>query len=242
MRLNCAECHKHPFDQWTKQDFDDFTKFFARVSYGVQPQDRKLRDECAKKLATPKSKTRSSSSPWCATANHIHGMSCSSPLQRERKERPDKNKKKQAQKNAAKQRNRTARLLGGEEVSLPADGDPRAILMEWMRRQDNPYFARALVNRVWANYFGRGIVDPPDDQSLANPPSNPELLNYLVRGFIEHKYDLKWLHREITASRTYQLSWQTNPTNKLDSRNSAMPCRVACRPKWRTTPWRGYGR
>ena len=85
--------------------------------------------------------------------------------------------------------------------------------------RDSPYFARAFVNRVWATYFNVGIVDPPDDMSLGNPPSNKPLLDYLAEGFIEHGFDMQWLHREIANSRTYQLSWRTNETNKNDERN-----------------------
>ena len=81
-------------------------------------------------------------------------------------------------------------------------------LIEWLRRPDNPFFARALVNRVWAHYFGRGIVDPPDDLSPLNPASHPELLDELCRRFVENRYDLKWLHRAILTSGTYQRSSQ----------------------------------
>ena len=63
------------------------------------------------------------------------------------------------------------------------------------------------------------LVDPPDDMSLGNPPSNKPLLDYLARGFIEHGFDMKWIHREITNSRTYQLSWKPNDTNLTDHRN-----------------------
>jgi hypothetical protein len=91
--------------------------------------------------------------------------------------------------------------------------------MEWMRRKDNPYFARAWVNRVWAAYFGVGIVDPPDDNSMANPPSNRPLLDYLAQGFVAHNYDMKWLNRTILNTAAYQRSWKENPTNRLDNRN-----------------------
>jgi hypothetical protein len=97
--------------------------------------------------------------------------------------------------------------------------DPREPVMEWLRQPDNPYFARAIVNRVWANYFGVGIVDPPDDMNLANPASNCPLLEHLAGEFVNHGYDLKWLHREIANSRTYQLSWRPTATNELDERN-----------------------
>ncbi|GIW99464.1 MAG: hypothetical protein KatS3mg111_2797 [Pirellulaceae bacterium] len=91
--------------------------------------------------------------------------------------------------------------------------------MDWLRDPQNPYFAKAIVNRVWAEYFGVGIVNPPDDLSLANAPSNAALLDYLERGFVESGYDLKWLHRQIVLSDTYQRSWRTNETNAQDRRN-----------------------
>ena len=100
--------------------------------------------------------------------------------------------------------------------------------MEWMKQSDNPFFAKALVNRVWARYFGVGIVDPVDDLNLANPPSNAALLDHLSQEFINHDFDLKWLHREITNSQTYQLSWVPNSTNENDRRNfsRAIPRRL----------------
>jgi hypothetical protein len=93
--------------------------------------------------------------------------------------------------------------------------------MDWMRRPDNPYFARAMVNRVWAHYFGRGIIDPPDNLSPFNPASHPELLQELSDGFIKNKYDLKWLHRTILRSRTYQQSSTATATNEFDHVNYA---------------------
>jgi len=111
------------------------------------------------------------------------------------------------------------RALGGSEYPFEEGKDPRVALMNWMRAPDNPFFAKAIVNRMWAHYFGVGIVDPPDDMNAANPPSNPALLDWLARDFIEHKFDLKHLHRTILNSRVYQLSWMSNPTNELDRRN-----------------------
>jgi hypothetical protein len=121
-----------------------------------------------------------------------------------------------------KQESKELRLLGNKQsATIAADQDPRAPVMAWLRQPDNPFFARAIVNRVWAHYFGRGIVDPPDHLSPLNPPSHPELLAELTKGFIANKYDLKWLHRTILNSRTYQQSAQTNATNKADTRNYA---------------------
>ncbi len=122
----------------------------------------------------------------------------------------------------------TAKLLGSDVVDLTAVDDGRAALMDWMRSADNPLMARAFVNRVWAAYFNRGIVEPTDDLSLANPPSNEALLDYLTEGFINSGYDMKWVHRTIANSRTYQTSWRPNDTNLHDERNfsRAVPRRL----------------
>jgi hypothetical protein len=75
------------------------------------------------------------------------------------------------------------------------------------------------VNRVWAAYFHRGLIDPEDDMNLANPPVNTELMDYLAEGFIESGYDMRALHRLILNSETYQRSWRPNVTNEMDERN-----------------------
>src|SRR5262249_58539602 len=84
-----------------------------------------------------------------------------------------------------------------------------------------PFFARAVANRYWAHFFGRGIVDPLDDMRVTNPPSNPELLDALARELIDSKFSLKQLVRTIVKSRTYQLSSTPNEFNKHDKQNYA---------------------
>jgi hypothetical protein len=112
------------------------------------------------------------------------------------------------------------RLLGQKEaITIASDEDPRAKVVEWLRRPDNPFFAKAIVNRVWAHYFDRGLIDPPDDLSSFNPATHPALLDELCRKFIENKYDLKWLHRTIATSRTYQQSSQATAANQSDRTN-----------------------
>jgi hypothetical protein len=97
------------------------------------------------------------------------------------------------------------RLLGeADPVTVPPDRDPRELVMAWMRQPDNPFFAKAIVNRVWAHYLGRGLVDPPDHLSPFNPATHPELLKELCDRFVASGYDLRWLHRTILSSRTYQ--------------------------------------
>lgn len=109
--------------------------------------------------------------------------------------------------------------LGGQPMDLPPHEDARQYLVDWMTAPENPFFARALVNRYWKHFFGRGIVDPEDDMRVSNPPSNPELLDALARDFVEHGYDLKHLIRTICRSSAYQLSSEPNAYNGLDKQN-----------------------
>lgn len=184
IRLECAECHKHPFDQWTQADFNGFTRFFGVVSKGTPGGEPKGLPKIGK--------------------NDFKYLEVA--LQ------SDKDLEKLIGKNPPK-------LLAGDDVPYLKGEDPRAALMQWMRSPDNRYFSRAIANRLWGHYFGRGIVNPVDDLNAANPPSNPQLLDWLGQDFVAHGFDLKHLHRRILNSRTYQLSWEPNESNKLDERN-----------------------
>jgi hypothetical protein len=224
-RIECAQCHKHPFDQWSKEDFHQFKNFFTgvvaverRVSPGAQKQYAELLQQLGLKDSRgndlqrelPKLLEAGNTVPFSevfvarAAASRGRGGRNASP-------------------GAA-----TAKLLGGDVVDLAQHADPRQVVMEWLRDKNNRFFAPAFVNRVWANYFHAGIVNPPDDLSLANPPSNKPLFDYLAQGFIASGFDMKWLHRQIANSRTYQASWEPNETNKNDQRNfsRAIPRRL----------------
>lgn len=87
----------------------------------------------------------------------------------------------------------------------PPSPDRRKPLADWLTANDNPYFARNIVNRYWAYLMGRGLVDPIDDMRATNPPTNPELLDALARDFVEGGYDGKRLLRLLLTSRLYQL-------------------------------------
>ncbi len=106
--------------------------------------------------------------------------------------------------------------LGDPIHGLSADADPRLALADWMTRPDNRFFARALVNRYWKHFLGRGLVDPEDDMRDTNPPSHPELLEGLATEFEKSGYDLKGLVRILTRSTTYQLSALPNAWNTRD--------------------------
>jgi hypothetical protein len=224
VRLQCAQCHKHPFDQWTQDDFNQFTNFFGRVVYN-QPETKAERQKFAA-LNEPIKKDRKAAVQMIDEGKEYPYkevfLSANDPANKNKK--ADKNNKRPKVTQSV-----TARALGDNPVDLPQETDPRQVLMNWMREKDNPYFARAYVNRVWAAYFGVGIIEPADDLNLANPPSNAPLLDHLAKSFIDSNFDMKRLHREITNSRAYQLSWKTNETNKLDTRNfsHSMPRRLA---------------
>jgi hypothetical protein len=160
VKLECAQCHDHPFAKWTKNQFWEYAAFFAGISNrGVeQPNVRKININ-----GTPK------------TAD--------------------------------------AKFLDGTEPKWQDGKSTRAVLADWIARADNPYFAKATVNKVWAYFFGVGLIDPVDEESDENPPSHPELLDLLAKEFAAHDFDLKFLIRAIVASRTYQLtSRATDPS------------------------------
>lgn len=274
VRIECAQCHKHPFDQWTKTDFEKFQVFFAGVAYGPRPRPKdapademtfqsltqELRNagsagmmmmspepggdstpvkkveptkvdpakvEPAKPGTPPEKvvlKKGGGGDPKAEQAESMRRLREGEPLPwpevyvdigRAFQGKP----KEQRNKAQGGSRVLTPKLLGGEAVMLQQYSDPRQPLMDWLRDKDNPYFAKAFVNRVWASYFGHGIVEPADDLNLANAPSNGELIEYLSNGFVAHQYDMKWLHREILNSDTYQRSWKPNATNKDDEKN-----------------------
>ena len=100
----------------------------------------------------------------------------------------------------------TAVFPDGTEIQLPPDRDPREVFADWLIRPENPWFARSIVNRVWAWLMGRGIIHEPDDIRDDNPPSNPELLAYLEKEFIASGYDMKRLYQMILTSTAYQFS------------------------------------
>jgi hypothetical protein len=106
-----------------------------------------------------------------------------------------------------------ARFLDGEKPDWQRAVTPRQALSEWITRRDNPWFARAAVNRLWHDFLGVGLIDPVDGLGTEdNPPSHPDLLDELVCQFVAHDFDLKFLIRAITGSRTYQRSSrQTHP-------------------------------
>jgi len=207
VRLECAQCHKHPFDRWTQVDYRAYANVFASVAVGVSPEAKTVVDaenqERQKGAAKNKNQVNQVREVFIGTSVPGKGNAGGGKAL----PHPDTG------------RPLAPKCPGGPEVAVKGGDDPRAQVFDWLRSPDNPWFARAFVNRVWGHYFGVGIVDPVDNFSLANPPSNPKLLDALAHDFVEHKYDIRAIERTILLSRTYQLSSDTNPSNKLDRNN-----------------------
>lgn len=232
-RIQCAQCHKHPFDQWTQDDFKQFEGFFKGTvaRQNARPDAKSEYDAMVAKFDGTQGLKGNDLRKVLATKvqagetiplPEVYTVKVSSGRDRDKKNdkaKPDRGGNVP----------RTAKILAGPVLELSQYNDVRLPLMNWLRSPDNPRFAKAFVNRVWASYFNVGIVQPSDDLNLANPPVNAPLLDYLAAGFIEHGFDMKWLHREILNSRTYQLSWIPNATNRLDEHNfsRAVPRRLS---------------
>ena len=111
------------------------------------------------------------------------------------------------------------RGLGGKPMAIATAVDPRQRLVDWMAEPGNPYFARAFVNRCWAHFFGRGLVNPMDDMRATNPAANEPLLAALANEFVRSRYDMKHIVRLICTSATYQLSSRTDAANLDETQN-----------------------
>ncbi|MBN8626733.1 MAG: DUF1553 domain-containing protein, partial [Planctomycetes bacterium] len=108
--------------------------------------------------------------------------------------------------------------LDGAPLALDDPNDRRVHLAKWLTAPDNPYFARSITNRVWQNFFGRGLVEPVDDLRLTNPASNPELLDAAAKHLVANKFQLRSLMRVILQSAAYQRSSLPLPENEIDDR------------------------
>ncbi|MCH8045170.1 MAG: DUF1553 domain-containing protein [Planctomycetes bacterium] len=241
LRLQCAQCHRHPSDIWQQDDLLSFANFFMRVrAPGFRGENKKNFPEAAalaerfiaegKQLTEQARQLKGQNNDDLKSKIRVmerrgkllQGDVAKRILHAEIRHLPDQVKAATITSPLGTQTSKQFRLLG-ETAAIEIDNseDPRVRLAAWMRRADNPFFAKALVNRVWAHYFGRGIVDPPDDLSPLNPATHPELLADLSRKFVEHRFDLKWLHRTILSSRTYQQSSLAVAANAMDRSNYA---------------------
>jgi hypothetical protein len=200
VRIECAQCHKHPFDRWTQADYRAFANIVADVQFGLAP------DALAAVAALLDDRRKANAKGGLPPIPRIREVFVSTMSSR-RLADPDTG------------RPLAPRALGGPE--LPDGGDPRERLFDWLVAPGNPYFSRSFVNRVWAAYFGAGLVEPVDGFSVTNPPSNPRLLDALAADFISHGYDIRRLERMLLNSRAYQRSSRPVAGNLDDRGNFA---------------------
>ncbi len=179
LRLRCAQCHDHPFDVWTQDDYFGLAATFAKVER--------------------------------SGAGMVGGMMMGNRTIIKINEEGEIENPRTHQAAPTK-------ILGGPVILTEDDADPRVQLAAWITGPENPFFARAMANWVWAQFFGRGIAHPADDLSRANPPVHPELLDALARHFVDHKYDVRDLITTIATSATYAATTATAPGNESDER------------------------
>lgn len=177
VRMQCAQCHHHPFERWSQNDYYSLAAFFTQV--GRKPSGTRGEDLIFHQRGVAK-------------ATNIKTGIALNPA-----------------------------ALGDAIPPIAPDEDPRLKLADWMSSPENPFFARALVNRYWKHFFQRGLIEPEDDIRESNPPSNPELLAALEKHFVASGFDLKELVRTITRSSTYQLSATATEHNVRDRQNYA---------------------
>jgi hypothetical protein len=183
-RLACANCHHHPYEKWSQDDYWGIAAFFARVGKkNVQVAGQQNNGQNGKQVLFVKS----TGSVTNKRTNQAAPM----------------------------------KPLDADPMEVPTSDDPRQAFADWLTSPKNPFFAKAVANRYWAHFFGKGIVDPLDDMRVTNPPSNPELLDALAANLIENKYSLKALVKTICKSRTYQLSSTPNEFNQSDKQSYA---------------------
>jgi len=201
-RLRCAECHNHPSDRWTQDDYYDWAGLFARVNYKVLENNREI---------------SSDEHEWNGEQVVFRAREAALKNPRTGKD--------------ARPRFLGVSGAGFQPASagiLPAFSPDLDSLAAWLTSPTNTWFARVQANRIWFHLMGRGLVDPPDDFRATNPASHPALLDALARDFVKHRFDVRYLIRLIMNSRTYQLSSEPNDTNMEDEINFShtMPRRL----------------
>ena len=187
VRMVCAQCHDHPFEKWTQNQYYQMSAFFSAVGLrpGYEVGEEIIYDQRADyEMKHPKDSRVMAPEFLIASAT---------------------------------------------PVKIPTDQRRRDALADWLVSKQNPFFAKAIANRVWSYFFGKGIIDPVDDIRASNPPVNPQLLEALTKDLIDHNFDLQHLMRTIVNSRAYQASFLTNEWNAGDAENfsHAIPRRLS---------------
>jgi hypothetical protein len=186
VRMVCAQCHDHPFERWTQNQYYQMSAFFSAV--GIRA-----------------------------------GFEVGEEIVFDR--RADYEMKHPRDGRVMKPQF----MLASSHAPVPDSAQRRDAFADWLTSKGNPFFAKAIANRMWSYFLGKGIIDPVDDIRASNPPSNPALLDALTKDFVDHDFDLRHLMRVIVSARAYQASIETNEWNANDRDNfsHAIPRRLA---------------
>lgn len=175
VRMDCAQCHNHPFESWTQNDFYNLAMFFRQMRTRGGPD----KDEVT-----------------------IEDLPKPQPFNIPKRARPTP----------------AQPILPGERNPVETNLNLRHYLARWITAPENPYFARAFANRLWARLMGRGVFEPLDDYRQTNPPTDPVLMQALADLLRKKNYDMRAFLKEIAMSRAYSLTSDTNPANEKDTR------------------------
>jgi hypothetical protein len=211
VQIQCAQCHDHPFDKWTQEEFYGMASFLT----GLRPDRKYYLPEAAQEQIKKETDKRKQAELMQRLRIQYYDVR-------------DVDEPKPAAAAPATPRERMReRFMGGQarDLTIPnSKGGPikasfletgkgveagasrRATFAKYVTEPANLQFAKMAVNRYWAQMFGAGIVNPPDDFNGRNKPTHPELLEELAKDFIAHKYDIHWLIKAIAASEAYNLS------------------------------------
>lgn len=226
-RMLCARCHNHPFERWKQDDYYTLASFFSRVDRKTEALTRRDRfdvhehngEEIISVSQVPPTKLAEDAAEAAKIdkgSEEVKGGEVAHP------------RTGAIVRYGLPARLRYPELAGMNPAEAAAAPDRRLVFARWLTNPENPFFAKAVVNRIWYHLLGKGIVDPVDDLRESNPPANAELLDALAKDFVQGRYDLRRTVRTIMNSRTYQLSSETNATNAQDERffSRALPQRL----------------
>jgi len=189
IRFNCNKCHDHPFEKWTQDQYYELSAYFAQIDRNEDPKFK------GRKIG-------GSAVEGAVPLSEVITDAKAGEIKNERTGTDAKPK------------------FPFVHASMPvAEPNRRTLLAKWLTHKDNPYFAKSYANRLWSYLTGVGVIEPIDDIRAGNPPTNPELLEFLTKSFIESKFDSNSLIKTICKSRTYQLSIASTKFNKDDDQN-----------------------
>ena len=198
-QLQCARCHDHPYDKWTQKDFFGMAGFFVRLVVAETGSANARKAMIGEK-----------------SVGEVLFAGAAKDLKPGQKGDPVKPKFLGGNELAEPLAPKDAKVDAKEGAKLPKPSfSRRDKIVEWITAKDNPYFAKAVTNRVWAQYMGRGLAHPVDDLSEKSQVGLPTLLKEAESAMKAHKFDIKWFTRELVNSETYQRTAKGPVTDPL---------------------------